>query len=295
MKDQTKDINSQVLFIGNPEEQTHFKAEHSLFFDKFSNLIDAIDAAFFRVIEPPLQSVDQLVFSLGYSCVEDFNEIFLLCGNGYGVGGQKIIRGMYERAVTAGYLHSCPKKAADFVDFGKVSSFRSMTNVKDIYGEQFFDSDPALRENFAQAEKECNGIKERFQVTQCEKCKTTRLNHTWSKLNVVAMARKVPQLGDPILIRFAYIEPTQQIHATLDALLKKTMKSSTGGGKFGRNIEQERATSKKTLHVSHMILLSVLELQYQHFGLKSLKQPLERCTQDYSEIWPSPTSGTTDF
>ena len=31
MEDKTKDINSQALFIGNPEEQTHFKEEYRLF------------------------------------------------------------------------------------------------------------------------------------------------------------------------------------------------------------------------------------------------------------------------
>jgi hypothetical protein len=31
-------------------------------------------------------------------------EILLLSANGYGIGAQKLVRGMYERAVTARYL-----------------------------------------------------------------------------------------------------------------------------------------------------------------------------------------------
>lgn len=294
MEDQTKDINSQVLFIGNPEEQTRFKAEYWLFLDKFSNLTDAENAAFARGMEPSSSLVDGLVFSLGSSCAEDFKEIFLLCGNGYGVGGQKLLRGMYERAVTAWYLHSHPEEAANFFDFGAVYSYRSKKKLKDIYGEQFFDSNPASRENFVQAEKEYNEVKDKFTVPQHKKGKKPRLYHTWSKLGFASMAKEVPELGDPFLIFIAYDEPTQQVHATRDAILKKTMKGRTGGI-IGQNVEQERTTSKRTLHVSHMILLSVLQLQYQHFDLKSLEQPLQRCTQDYREIWSSPASGTTDL
>ena len=37
--------------------------------------------------------------SLGRICVEEFNEILLLAGNGRGVGALKVLRGMFERAV----------------------------------------------------------------------------------------------------------------------------------------------------------------------------------------------------
>lgn len=295
MEDKTKNINSRVLFTGNLEEQTRFNEEHWLFLDKVSNLTNARNAGFARDVEPPSSLVDKLVFSLGLNCSDDFDEIFLLCGNGYGVGGQKILRGMYERAVTAWYLHRHPEEAENFFDFGAVYSYRSKKKLEDIYGKKFFDSNPVSRENFARVEKEYNKVKDKFTVPQHKKGKKPRLYHTWNKLGFASMAKEVPELRDPFLIFIAYDEPTQQIHATLEAIRTKTMESSTGEGVFGRNIEQERATLKRTLHVSHLILLSVLQLQYQHFDLKSLEQPLQRCRLDYEEIWSSPASGTTDL
>lgn len=53
--------------------------------------------------------------------MEDFNEVLLLCGNGYGIGAEKLIRGMYERAVTLVYLHQHPEYADDFLDYHKVA------------------------------------------------------------------------------------------------------------------------------------------------------------------------------
>jgi hypothetical protein len=109
------------------------------------------------------------------------------------------------------------------------------------------------------------------------------------------MAKRVSQLSDPFLIFTAYDEPTQQTHATVEAIATKTMESRTGGIIFRRNIEQERITSKKTLNISHLLLLSVLNLQHEHFKLTSLEQSLQRCVQDYKEIWLSLASGNTDL
>ncbi len=38
-------------------------------------------------------------------------EILLLAGNGYGVGAQKLLRGLYGAAVTARYISQHPEKA----------------------------------------------------------------------------------------------------------------------------------------------------------------------------------------
>ena len=107
------------------------------------------------------------------------------------------------------------------------------------------------------------------------------------------MAKKVPQLGQPFFIFTAYDQPTQQAHATVGAITAK-MESRNGGIIFGRNFERERTTSKITLHLAHTILLSILDLQHEHFELKSLEQPLQRCEQDYKEIWDLLASGNVE-
>lgn len=61
--------------------------------------------------------VDRVIFYFGRLCVEDFVEILLLCGNGYGFGATKILRGMFERVITARYLQSNPQFADDFLDY----------------------------------------------------------------------------------------------------------------------------------------------------------------------------------
>jgi hypothetical protein len=51
---------------------------------------------------------DRTVFVLGRLCMEDFFEIIQLAGNGYGFGALKLVRSLYERAVTMAFLSGQP-------------------------------------------------------------------------------------------------------------------------------------------------------------------------------------------
>jgi hypothetical protein len=90
----------------------------------------------------------------------------------------------------------------------------------------------------------------------------------------------------------AYDDPTRQAHATLSALSAKVRQRPTGEVTFGRNLEREGQAVEGVLVTAHGILLSVLELQFVHFGLTTLEQPLQRCTQDFKEIWENAGSVT---
>ena len=273
-----------TFLIGNQEQQHSFREEYQLFLEKLPNLLDVVNAAFTRQVT--LAAVtDRLVFSLGSNCAEDFGEILLLCGNGYGIGAKKILRGMYERAVTAWHLHNHPEEAENFVDFGWVRQYQLMKKLKEAFGEKLFDDHPDRRKNFEEARAKYEKAKPKFTVSVCKKCRTTRLNHTWTKLDFVTMARKIEILGEPAIIMAAYDDPTQQAHATMGALLAKMKRSPTSGVVFGRDLEREEQAVKGVLVTAHGILLAVLELQLVHFGLTTLEQPLRCCSQDFKEIW----------
>jgi hypothetical protein len=49
---------------------------------------------------PLEEPIDKFLLMFGRDCVEDFSEILFCCGNAYGHAAQKLLRGLYERAVT---------------------------------------------------------------------------------------------------------------------------------------------------------------------------------------------------
>ena len=95
------------------------------FLERFPILEKAINLAFAQTVHLS-EPIDRFVLTYGKVCVEDFNEILLCCGNGAGLAGQKLLRGLYERAVTLRYLHENPLEIDNFFDYHHVSQRKLM-------------------------------------------------------------------------------------------------------------------------------------------------------------------------
>jgi uncharacterized protein DUF5677 len=184
---------SRVQF-GISVEWEHFSEAHKLFFERFPNLQAALNIAFIRVGETS-ELVDRVVFFGGRLCAEEFMEILLLCGNGYGFGALKLLRGMYERCVTAWYLHFHPEETENFFDFYHVSQYKLAQAIKDTMGE-----DALPTEKFEELKLKRDEVRARFMVTLCPKCGTQRENFTWSKLDFVSMAREAGTISKPSVL-----------------------------------------------------------------------------------------------
>jgi len=152
---------------------------------RFPSLKAAVIAAFVGKGSSQ-EDADVVIFFLGRLAAEDFGEIVLLCANGYGFGATKLLRGMYERVVTARYLRLRPDEAEAFLVWGVVSEGKRAQEVLDTFGDGFSAATVTkLKEKVAEGKAE----RPRFMVPDCKTCSTTRLNHTWSRLDMVAMAR----------------------------------------------------------------------------------------------------------
>ena len=57
-----------------------------------------------------------MILYLGRTASDDFGELLVLVGNGYGIGALKVLRGMYERMVTAAFLAKNPSEARSFAE-----------------------------------------------------------------------------------------------------------------------------------------------------------------------------------
>ncbi len=264
----------RFLDLGFAEEYREFARRHSAFLEQFPNLESALKIAFNRegnMAEP----ADKVVFFSGRLCIEDFMEILLLCGNGYGVGALKILRGMYERAVTARYLHMHPEEADNFLDFHWVSQRKLARAIQATFGENVL-----AKEKLEEVEAKYNEVRERFTVTDCKKCNTKRLNYTWSKLDFVSMSHGAGSIGD--LIVPGYYIPTRQGHSTAGAILSRLKESETGGLEFDGTPQRDEADI--ALITAHALLLNVIDLQKEHFKLTALEKPLQTCSQDFLEI-----------
>jgi hypothetical protein len=122
-------MSAQHIRFGLPEEWEEFLKRHPILSAKLQSLFETLNKIFIRQIQTS-SSAERVVFFLGRICTEDFMEILLLCGNGYGIGGMKLLRGLYERAVTLGYIVKNPQKADQFLEYHHVHVGKLFNHAK---------------------------------------------------------------------------------------------------------------------------------------------------------------------
>ena len=208
-----------VYEIGDTTETRAFWGRNSEFEPVFHTLITLTNKCFGREYQPANRAED-IVFDLGQACRDDFYEVVMLASHGLGNGGMKLLRGMFERAVTAAYLIKNPDKAERFVRYGAIQEHRMMNAALVVASEDEFDEAMGPGNTVAEIKQRYNEIKPEFEAVVCSKCGKTRTDGSWDPLDVVSMARKV---GGPFLtfLSGAYAIPNSQVHATLASICRK--------------------------------------------------------------------------
>ena len=268
------DEHFQIRF-GVPDEWNHFAKGHSLFVERFDNLKSAIGICFDRTLTSA-DVTDKVMFLLGRLSAEDFQEVLLLCANGFGSGAFKILRVMYERVVTARWLRLQPQETELFVNYDWVQKYKLRGAICRTFGEQILPTEAV--EN---AEANYNQVKDQFQVTDCGKCGTKKINHTWSKLDFVSMAGKVGNVGQYIVP--GYYIPLRETHPSFGAILSRWEKSEDGG--VGWDGGRQHKWAEQALMTAHYLMLNMLDLQKEHFELQQLEGTLKQCENDITDIW----------
>lgn len=263
-----------AITIGRKDKHDAFVERHREFFARYPSLKTAETAAFDRTLAST-GNLDPIIFYLGIRCADDFVAITLLAAHDLGLAATALVRGMYERVVTAVYLHNHPDEVQEFADFDIVQTNRLIKSITKAIGI------PAgLEEAFARNAEEYERVKSRYEVTVCKACDTTRVGPTWSKLDFVSMASTLPNLGD--LLPFAYYLPLSQAHSTLKSIT--ALLEETGGQPTFR--ADHTKESDEAFRTAHLLLMHVLQLQADHFGTPEIKAAVDHALQDYLEIWP---------
>ncbi len=263
-----------VLSFGYPEESEKFQQRHPLWPQRFENLVRAINTAFTRT-QTMSEPIDKLVYLYGRMCAEDFMEVLLVCGNGYGAAGMKLLRSMYEHAVTLRYLHDHPEEAGAFMDYHWVQQYKLMKRILETFGEDALPPDTVAGVKRKYAE-----VKEDFMITDCKRCYTKRLNNTWNKLDFVSIAKKSGAIGT--LIVPGYFLPLRHAHATFGGL-RERLEIVDECMTFQHESQPEIAD--QALITAHNCILNVLDVQNERFKIDGLEQQLQTCFQDFLEVW----------
>ncbi|MBU2578210.1 hypothetical protein KKA69_05305 [Patescibacteria group bacterium] len=260
--------------VGFPQEWKAFYSRHPLWAEKCKLLISSLSKVFIR--EFSIRSpADKVVFFLGRLCVEDFNEAFLLCANGYGFGGLKIVRGLYERAITGGYIAKYPKGADSFLEYHFIHKGKMLNHAKNFPGI----NEQIPKDEIEETNRLYSEFKAKFKEPLCKKCGTFRTQFSWSKLDTASMAQEI---GLEALYFPGYFYPTLQTHATPSSLMARLIVHDDVNASFDERAQQDWAD--RALIVAHNIIIRVLMVQNSYFKLQIDKEIEER-KNDFVSIW----------
>jgi len=274
--------NPLPIAVGDFEAQKRFIATHEALLREYHDIRTLLEQVFIRTLaisteehpigqrdavklpEEEVEAEDRLlaqpvVFYLGRVAADDFGELLTLAGNGRGVGAYKILRGMYERIVTAAFIAKNPSEARHFlahedIERGKLWN-RTVEIIPDIK-KQFTD------EQIQKIETQHRQAQAKLKIEYCNKCNQPITQEAWTRKSLETMAKR----ADPQLLvsyAYCYLLPTFHTHATsfgLNTRLRKT----DAGYTYNELTENEARTA---VLLGHGLILRLLRLQNNYFAL----------------------------
>jgi hypothetical protein len=232
----------------------------------FPQFCATIDRVFNRVFRTR-NLADRVIVSLGFVCLEDYEEILVLCSHGLGIGGLKLLRTFYERMVTLAYISKNPNEAEQLLEYNAINAGRALNSARDLGQVDLFHISETDVDRISKAEDEAR--------------KKYGKRGRWSKLNLKDMAEKT----DPNLLMLyitCYLFPTYQAHATLSAIETRTGLDS--GGRLKYQPEAQIKFLHPVLRDSHNLMLWLLFTMNVHFQLH-LDDVIKERFSDFPVAW----------
>lgn len=223
---------------------------------------------------------EDVVFHLGEACRDDFLEIAFSAAHAKAGAALKLVRGLYERAVTAEYIRQHPEKADRFLKWAGVQEFKGAKRALEVVTPEHLDTVLAvIGTSFADMKKRYEEVKSEFQMTLCDKCKTKGMAPWWDK-DFTTMAGSV---GEPFkkVFLLGYTIPTLQVHAT--------PASAFGRDPLARGDSAAKHVADRYLAWAHLIYVAALNSQNELFSL-GLETQINGCWADMNNIWGDPVA-----
>ena len=260
-----------------------FAERRMVFLERFENLRLALNSAYIRSLDDA-GALESMIFFTSRQAADDFMEILLVCGNGEGTAGEKLLRSFYERVVTTTYLHKFPEKFDAYFNYYHVTAKKVMDSERRMWGDDFYPP-----EKVTEVEENYERVKDDYRNRECKGCGRKEPGGAWSPVALGDMAK---QVGLDRYYHFAYSRPLLQAHPSVKGTLRRLVGDPDGPISWGERIDRKK--SDDVLATAHALILHLFDVQIERFQVDGLQALAERAAQDFKDIWsPAGDSNVT--
>ena len=267
--------------FGVKKAQHDFSERHQVLLKEYLKLIRAEDIVVSGASRKMKNMKDKMIYLLARQVFEAFDEILLLCGNGYSAGGLKILRGMFERTITVCYLQKHPDDIERYQKYFYVRRRKEISAIRRTFPKAL----PIDR--LEEFEKDYEDVRELFQVPvcevckvkECQHCKRTRDNHSWIRKDILQLAKEAEHF-DPV-VYMGYYRPMQESHATAQSIVHRVRFNASGRWEYVEGAKPEM--DDHIFVVAHYLLIRAIEALGLQFNI-DIEARLDRLLKVYVSI-----------
>jgi hypothetical protein len=293
-------MNMVPIGIGDRNAQQRFIQSHKAFLQEYPALRVLVEKTSLRTLSAPPQGeidclrqlpeddptviafedkvmADRLVFGLGRIIADDFGELVTLVGNGRGIGAYKILRGMYERLVTATFIAKNPSESRPFVEDDAIKRWKLWQQAFEVMPDL---ADTLPKQEIQALEDEYRRVRAKRAESNCSKCGQPKTQEAWTRVDLASMARKA-DVDLSKLYGACYLMPTFHSHATGFGVGTRFQRTADGRTSYRETSEPE---ASQAIALAHTLLLKHLGLQDEYFKL-GLEKEIQERIDAYPQIW----------
>lgn len=296
----TKRMPKLPIAIGSYEEQRRFIERNAGFLREYPRLNELSKKVFLRALKSPdrreverlrklpeddpaviafedKMAAERIIFYLGRMAVDDFGEILTLAGNGRGFGAYKIVRGMYERVVTALYIEKNPAEARIFAESSAITKLN--------YLKRTFEASAESRSRFsdefmATIERNAAAAQAKRKQSICPKCRQPVTQEAWTLVSLDVMAKTAEPALEVFYPQF-YLEGTAQSHANMFGIERRLIRKKGGGITYKETSEEE---ARFAVHLGHHLMVRLLAMQNRYFAL-GFDDEVKKRIEGFVAVW----------
>lgn len=228
--------------------------------------------------EQPGSDANSVLFLLVGACCREFEELVVLALNGYGSGAMKLLRALYERTVTTGYLMQHPGKITQFQKYTAVH-WQKLLREADEAGI----SDGLSAERRKEIETNFINVEDDFTEVVCKEHNKTRLQGSWTKKPVHTQAGELHEQLRQIWFQ-SYLLPTFFLHTT-DWGITKQLEQLPDGGRALHTDKTEHQYATRALIYAATLMTHLADATAKYFKVgdtnrHAIEKAVETITKD---------------